>query len=192
MQQVIRSTESRSGPRFARSQPVGRPWMPTRYSSSSTGSSSPGAGPSRPSRRRLYLLAIPLALLPFTLFGSSRKPLDPYTYSDHEVRSSTRLTPQHAQLAIPLLPTDAAKWRRPEPQSDKDEVISIRHVMVKNPDLQIERPYTPVNDVGKDGDIKLVVKRVKGGEVGRCATRLLCKRYDAKHVQYGTQPESRQ
>lgn len=39
--------------------------------------------------------------------------------------------------------------------------------MIKNPDLQIERPYTPVNDVARDGELDLVVKRVQGGEVGR-------------------------
>lgn len=40
-------------------------------------------------------------------------------------------------------------------------------MMVKNPDIQIERPYTPINDVGKDGEVQMVIKRVKGGEVGR-------------------------
>jgi hypothetical protein len=39
--------------------------------------------------------------------------------------------------------------------------------MVKNPDLMIERPYTPINDVRADGEVRIVVKRVKGGEVGR-------------------------
>jgi cytochrome-b5 reductase len=39
--------------------------------------------------------------------------------------------------------------------------------MVKSPDLMIERPYTPVNDVKAEGDVKLVVKRVRAGEVGR-------------------------
>lgn len=143
-------------------QPRCPPWSlsPIRYSSSS-----PGAGPSRPSRKRYYLLAIPLAFLPFTLFGTSRKPLDPYAYSDHEIRSSTRLTPQHAQVAIPLSPSDADKFRPPE--KGEGDLVVIQHVMVKNPDLQIERPYTPINDVGEDGDIQLVVKRVKGGEVGR-------------------------
>ncbi|KAL7421741.1 hypothetical protein Q5752_003512 [Cryptotrichosporon argae] len=39
--------------------------------------------------------------------------------------------------------------------------------MVKSPDIQIERPYTPVNDAAADGEVCMVVKRVKGGEVGR-------------------------
>jgi cytochrome-b5 reductase len=45
--------------------------------------------------------------------------------------------------------------------------VTVYHVMVKSPDLMIERPYTPVNDVRTDGEVRLVVKRVRGGEVGR-------------------------
>ena len=131
-------------------------------SSSSSSSSSPGAGPSR--RRALYLFVIPLAFLPFSLFGSSKKPLDPYVYSDHTVGSSARLTPQHALLTVPLSPKDAVSFST---TSGEDGKVVIEHLMVKNPDIQIERPYTPINDVGADGEIKMVIKRVKGGEVGR-------------------------
>lgn len=153
---------------------------------SSTATSTPGAGPSRPlpgpgakpRRRPYYLLALPLALLPFTLFGSSRAPLDPYTYSDHELGTSTRITAQHAQITIPLGEQDAALFRTGE-VPDGDGMVTIQHVMIKNPDLQIERPYTPINDVGKDGQIELVIKRVKGGEVGRrvCSPRPMMLRY---------------
>lgn len=153
---------------------VGRISHSPQYRFTSSSSTSTGAGPSRPKSRKVYyLLAIPLAFLPFTLFGKSRKPLDPYTYSDHHtVQSNTRLTARHAHLAIPLSPTDAAQFRPPgdkgvEGTDKADEVVVIQHLMVKNPDIQIERPYTPINDVGKDGEIELVVKRVKGGEVGR-------------------------
>lgn len=141
-------------------------------SSSSSSTSSPGAGPSGPprSRKAIYLLAIPLAFLPFGLFGKSRKPIDPYVYSDHKVGSSTRLTPQHALLAIPLSTSDAATFKSPRSDNGdgtEDGSVVIQHLMVKNPDIQIERPYTPINDVGKDGEVRMVVKRVKGGEVGR-------------------------
>lgn len=156
---------------------VGGGWSSYTYTpvcqlrSASSSTSSPGAGPSRPSRSRkaIYLLAIPLAFLPFTIFGNSRKPLDPYVYSDHKVGSSTRLTPQHALLAIPLSASDAATFKSSRPddvREDADSVI-IQHLMVKNPDIQIERPYTPINDVGKDGEVQMLIKRVKGGEVGR-------------------------
>lgn len=45
--------------------------------------------------------------------------------------------------------------------------MTIYHVCIKSPDLQIERPYTPINDPERDGYMDLVVKRVRGGEVGR-------------------------
>jgi len=109
-----------------------------------------------------YLLAIPLAFIPFTLFGSSTKPLDPYTYSTQKVGSTSKLTPQHARIQIPLSSSDSALFHKGE-----DGSIVIEHVMIKNPDLQIERPYTPVNDVGKDGEVDVIVKRVQGGEVGK-------------------------
>jgi len=116
-----------------------------------------------PSRfKSYYLLAIPLAFLPFTLFGSSTKPLDPYTYSTQKVGSTSKLTPQHARIRIPLSSPDSALFDKGE-----DGSILLEHVMIKNPDLQIERPYTPVNDVGKDGEVDVIVKRVQGGEVGK-------------------------
>jgi cytochrome-b5 reductase len=109
-----------------------------------------------------YLLAIPLAFLPFTLFGSSTKPLHPYTYSTQKVGSTSKLTPQHARIRIPLSSSDSALFHK-----GGDGNIVLEHVMIKNPDLQIERPYTPVNDVGKDGEVDVIVKRVQGGEVGK-------------------------
>jgi hypothetical protein len=138
---------------------VPRSW--TRQQSSSAG---PHKKPTPPKRdRRYYLLALPLAFLPFSFFGSSKRPLDPYTYSDHPVASTSKLTPQHARIRIPLSPSDAALFAG----ASGDGVVTVEHVMIKNPDLQIERPYTPVNDIAKDGELDLVVKRVQGGEVGR-------------------------
>lgn len=107
-------------------------------------------------------MAIPLSFLPFTLFGSSTKPLNPYTYSAQKVGSTSKLTPQHARIRIPLSSSDSALFDKGE-----DGSIVLEHVMIKNPDLQIERPYTPVNDVGKDGEVDVIVKRVQGGEVGK-------------------------
>lgn len=115
-----------------------------------------------PRFKRYYLLAIPLAFLPFSFFGPSTKPLDPYTYTNQKVESTSKLTPQHARIRIPLSPEDAALFDKGE-----NGALVLEHVMIKNPDLQIERPYTPINDVGKDGEVDVVVKRVQGGEVGK-------------------------
>ncbi|RXK40118.1 hypothetical protein M231_02575 [Tremella mesenterica] len=106
--------------------------------------------------------------------------LDPYVYSDHVISSTTTLSPDHVLLTIPLsaasresfspnapLPLGSTTSHTPQnPERDPAE-ITVQHVMIKQPDLQIERPYTPVNDPGLDGEMRLVVKRVRGGEVGR-------------------------
>lgn len=76
--------------------------------------------------------------------------------------STSKLTTQHARIRIPLSASDSALFHK-----GQDESIVIEHVMIKNPDLQIERPYTPINDVGRDGEVDVVVKRVQGGEVGK-------------------------
>lgn len=74
---------------------------------------------------------------------------------------------QPAVLTPPALGTEKGEDRA------KGKEVTVYHVMVKSPDLMIERPYTPVHDVGADGEVKLVVKRVRGGEVGRSVLRCL-------------------
>lgn len=68
-----------------------------------------------------------------------------------------------------VAPTTTDGHSLPASTSDVNpkKYATIHHICVKSPDLQIERPYTPINDVQKDGVMKIVVKRVKGGEVGR-------------------------
>lgn len=97
-------------------------------------------------------------------FFTDSSSLSPQTYTRHRITAYRVLSPTHVYLEITLSPTSAALFHR----TDVDGRILIHHVCVKSPDLVIERPYTPINDVAKDGKIKLVVKRVKGGEVGRC------------------------
>jgi cytochrome-b5 reductase len=74
-------------------------------------------------------------------------------------------------VAIPVPPESLDLFskdavRKSGEQASDGEVV-VQHIMVKSPDIQIERPYTPINDVSKDGEVRLVVKRVRGGEVGR-------------------------
>ena len=116
-----------------------------------------------------------LVLPPFLFFWRSSTPphISPGTYSDHPCSSAERISPQHVLVSIPIpaaslaLFDDRGAEGATSTAGEKVETVTIHHLMVKNPDLQIERPYTPINDVGKDGELKLVVKRVKGGEVGR-------------------------
>ena len=134
--------------------------------------------PRTPIRPRRYLrrLGVSLILLsPIFFFWrpSSPVPLDPQTYSDQPCSSIERLSPQHALVVIPIpvasLPLFGKQIQGEDDvgRSEDGEEATIHHVMVKSPDLQIERPYTPINDVAREGVVKIVVKRVKGGEVGR-------------------------
>lgn len=139
-------------------------------------SSTPGPSsiPHSTSRKSGFYIPISLlVLLPtiYYLYPSSSPSLSPQVYSEHPISSSTLLGPQHKLISIPVdssnisLFGDQAVDRQGAviPQN----TIVIQHVMVKNPDLQIERPYTPINDVEHNGQIDLIVKKVKGGEVGR-------------------------
>ena len=44
---------------------------------------------------------------------------------------------------------------------------AIWSIYVKDDDIQVERPYTPLEGIDKDGNIKLWVKKYPKGEVGR-------------------------
>jgi cytochrome-b5 reductase len=128
-----------------------------------------------PSARWGYYIPLSLVLLfPATYFltrSASSPHLSPQVYSDHAIASSHNLIPSHKEITIPVPASqrdlfDQSAVRRDGTPLEKGEV-AVQHVMIKNPDLQIERPYTPVNDVAGDGEMGLVVKRVRGGEVGR-------------------------
>lgn len=129
--------------------------------------------PPKRSRSWPYPLGLSLALLPPLLlwFSGTKQGLSPQIYSDHKVGSTSKVTPQHALVAIPVPPESLDLFskdavRKSGEQASDGEVV-VKHIMVKSPDIQIERPYTPINDVSKDGEVRLVVKRVRGGEVGR-------------------------
>lgn len=80
---------------------------------------------------------------------------------------NTPLDKRHTLISIPLTPAEAGQFAPSDIEGEPigPETIVIQHVMVKNPALQIERPYTPINVV--QDRLDMVVKRVKGGEVGR-------------------------
>lgn len=81
------------------------------------------------------------------------------------------MTPRHALLTMPVDTAERAQFGSEAVTASgaqaPDNVVVVQHVMVRNPTLMIERPYTPINDVEADGEMRMVVKRVRGGEVGR-------------------------
>ncbi|BEI89758.1 uncharacterized protein CcaverHIS019_0211200 [Cutaneotrichosporon cavernicola] len=143
-------------------------------------------------RARRRLLAV-LALIPFLAYYlNPKQPLNPQVYSDHPVTAVDKVGPAHVELVVgvsegergmfgpeavsaspygvPPRPPNlspsfsSASSSQPTPPSTP---VVVQHIMVKNPDLMIERAYTPVNDVSADGIMRMIVKRVRGGEVGR-------------------------
>ena len=142
----------------------------------------------RPRRGYIPLSFLVVPPILYWLYTSTRddEPLSPYSYTDHTVSCVRKLTASHVQVAVPLdsdsrqlfshpelvaagpsQPPSPSTAAHPERSEAASRAITVHHVMVKNPDLMIERPYTPVNDVEADGEARLVVKRVRGGEVGR-------------------------
>ncbi|CAG8705785.1 6077_t:CDS:2, partial [Acaulospora colombiana] len=49
---------------------------------------------------------------------------------------------------------------------------AIHHVYIKDDDMQIERPYTPLNGIGVDGKMDFWIKKYPGGEVSNWLSRL--------------------
>lgn len=70
-----------------------------------------------------------------------------------DVSSNTKLL----TLSLPpeLLPHDPAAF------------APIWSIFIKDSDIQIERPYTPLEGIDEDGHIKFWVKKYQRGEVGR-------------------------
>ena len=50
---------------------------------------------------------------------------------------------------------------------DPDVLAPIWSIFIKDSDIQVERPYTPLEGIDEDGHIKLWVKKYERGEVGR-------------------------
>ncbi len=46
-------------------------------------------------------------------------------------------------------------------------ILPVHSIYIKDDDIQIERPYTPLYGIGKDGRMNFWIKRYEGGEVGR-------------------------
>ncbi|WVQ72621.1 hypothetical protein IAR50_002179 [Cryptococcus sp. DSM 104548] len=138
-------------------------------------STTPPHKPRLASRKVAYTLFGLSLSLPagYYLFPSS-SPLLPYKYSDQTLRSSSSLTPVHKLLTVDV-PSASKEWFEKPYRTDgtladvEDGEIVIQHVMIKSPDIQIERPYTLINDPVEEKSMRVVVKRVQGGEVGRVA-----------------------
>nr|ODN88375.1 hypothetical protein L203_02988 [Cryptococcus depauperatus CBS 7841] len=115
-------------------------------------------------------IGIPVAAY---LFSTSPPPLQPHLYSDQPLKSTRPLTPFHKLISVTIPPASQKFFDKPyrfdgTVTDVEGGEVTVQHVMIKSSDIQIERPYTPVNDPTKgEKEVRLVVKRVRGGEVGQ-------------------------
>ncbi|WWC70321.1 uncharacterized protein I206_104271 [Kwoniella pini CBS 10737] len=109
--------------------------------------------------------------------NNSKKSLKPNEYSDQKVTSIKTLSNQHKLITIPIDFKSKEFFENPFKidgnfSNKENNEIVIQHIMIKSNDLQIERPYTFINDPLNDNEIRMVIKRVQGGEVGRVVHNL--------------------
>ena len=107
------------------------------------------------------------------VLNTDRGDIVPYDHTSRPISTIIPLTPRHRYVEIPIS-KEAAKRFGPlglgmdgEKLRVEDGPIAVQHVTIKSDAIQVERSYTPINDVEEDGVMKLIVKKVKGGEIGR-------------------------
>jgi cytochrome-b5 reductase len=92
----------------------------------------------------------------------SNKPLSPSYFVPVTVSDSSQAGPDLAVLTLSIPPgSHSSDEKNP---SSFDPIWSI---FIKDDDIQVERPYTPLYGIDEKGAIKLWVKKYSGGEVGR-------------------------
>lgn len=90
---------------------------------------------------------------------SSKVPMAPTHFTPVTVTSSISCTPYTKLLRLRLQPQTIPK--------NMPGQGMIYSVYVKDSDIQVERPYTPLEGIDENGDMEFWVKRYQGGEVGR-------------------------
>jgi cytochrome-b5 reductase len=91
----------------------------------------------------------------------SHKPLSPEYFIPATVCENSQAGPDLAVLTLSIPPDSRTA---DENASSLDPIWSI---FVKDDDIQVERPYTPLCGFDANGNIKLWIKRYPRGEVGR-------------------------
>ena len=91
----------------------------------------------------------------------SHQPLSPSHFTPVTVTEKSQAGPDLAVLTLSIPPDS-------RPSDENAPVFDpIWSIFIKDDDIQVERPYTPLFGIGENGAIKLWVKRYSRGEVGR-------------------------
>lgn len=91
----------------------------------------------------------------------SQQPLSPSYFIPVTISENSQAGPE---LAVLTLSIPSESHPSEEHTSSLDPIWSI---FIKDDDIQVERPYTPLFGIDEEGVIKLWVKRYPRGEVGR-------------------------
>ncbi|GAA5918414.1 hypothetical protein JCM1841_003951 [Sporobolomyces salmonicolor] len=148
-----------------------RPWCHVKGLATSSQTRSPTPGPRR---RLLPLLAGVTVLLAGSTFYLKRDPpsvLAPDRWTAVKVQSVTPLTPETSLFRL-----EVPKSMLPEVIAGDHGAQPVLSVFVKDPNLQIQRAYTPLSSSSFNSSgpaiLDLVVKRYADGEVSRYIHRL--------------------
>ena len=91
----------------------------------------------------------------------THKPLSPGYFVPVTISENSQVGPDLAVLTLSIPPES-----RPS-EENNSSLNSIWSIFIKDDDIQVERPYTPLFGIDEKGIIKLWVKRYPRGEVGR-------------------------
>lgn len=86
------------------------------------------------------------------------RPLSPSYFSPTTLTSSEQVNPRTKVLRLSL---------KPEVAKELHSLPPVWSVYVKDSDIQVERPYTPLEGISESGEMVLWIKRYPHGEVGR-------------------------
>lgn len=129
--------------------------------------------PARPRSRLIYLVALSaaagvgLAAYFFIPNGSIsaptyyKKPLSPTYFTPVTLTSSEHCGPD-AKLLMLTIPPHLLP-----PRDDPSIFAPIWSIFIKDDDIQVERPYTPLEGVDEEGHMLFWIKQYEKGEVGR-------------------------
>ena len=92
----------------------------------------------------------------------THRPLSPSYFIPVTISENSPVGPDLALLTLSVPPDS-----RLSDEKDPSSLDPIWSIFIKDDDIQVERPYTPLFGIDGEGIIKLWVKRYSRGEVGR-------------------------
>jgi cytochrome-b5 reductase len=92
--------------------------------------------------------------------AASSLPLNPSYFTPVTILSSENTTPSTKLITLKIPPSSL-------PSQTTSSLTPIFSIYIKDSDIQVERPYTPLTGISQDGTLKLWIKKYEKGEVGR-------------------------